>query len=215
MPIEENKFEVSKTARIYTLHPKRGVAFKANLLALHGYRQLGKYFIQQFNGVEDLGLRVIVPEALNRFYIEGYSGRVGSSWMTKEAREDDIVDQINYLDHVYARYDLAEKPLIVLGFSQGGPSACRWITGSKYKPQPIHLILHSTVFPNDFDFQTSNAWLKSTKTTVIFGDKDQFADEQTISEKVEWMHGKGLELNLLRFHGGHIIHLPSILSVIG
>lgn len=155
MPAEERKLKVGKTARVYTLSPAKGVAFKANLLALHGYRQLGKYFINQFQALQDLGFAVIVPEALNRFYIEGYSGRVGASWMTKEAREDDIQDQINYLDQLHEEFNLSATPLIVLGFSQGGPTACRWLSGSKFNPQPQHLLLNSTVFPNDFDFDKS------------------------------------------------------------
>ena len=34
---------------------------------------------------------------MHRFYLEGSSGRVGASWMTKEAREDDKKEnQTNY-----------------------------------------------------------------------------------------------------------------------
>ena len=69
---------------------------KQILIALHGYGQLGQYFYRKFNSLEaDFGL--VVPEGPHRFYLEGSSGRVGASWMTKEWREQDIQENNSYL----------------------------------------------------------------------------------------------------------------------
>ena len=39
----------------------------------------------------------MAPEGLSRFYLEGFSGKVGATWMTREDRLNDID---NYLrDH--------------------------------------------------------------------------------------------------------------------
>jgi predicted esterase len=208
----EYKLTVPKTARYYVLDPPEGTPVRLILYAIHGYRQLGKYFIRHFAGLQDLGVKVVVPEGLHRFYIEGYSGKVGASWMTKEAREDDIKDQINYLN---ALKQLTWKPNVaaaVLGFSQGGPTACRWLADNA---EGINgLILHSTVFPNDFDFEASQHWLTTLQTTSIFGDQDEFADEATIAKKMDWIRSKGVETDLLRFEGGHKIHLNSLRKVL-
>ena len=55
------------------------------------YKQEGK------DSAEELGYTIIAPQGLHKFYLEGTSGRVGASWMTKENREDDIKNYLVYL----------------------------------------------------------------------------------------------------------------------
>ncbi|MEQ9187192.1 MAG: hypothetical protein RLP15_05605 [Cryomorphaceae bacterium] len=206
----EHTIQVQKTARYYVLEP-RGTHV-ADMLVIHGYRQLGKYFIARFDSLAEMGVRVIAPEGLHRFYIEGYDGRVGASWMTKEARLADIEDYIAYLNQVYQSIGLGDKPLHLLGFSQGGPTACRWMAASGV---PISsLILHSTVFPNDFDFETQKNRFTRIPSYAVFGSNDPFASEKTIATKMGWMRKKGIAPTLLRFEGGHELHLESIHLII-
>jgi hypothetical protein len=79
----ENKLSIEKTIRYFTI----GDIEKAKylLIALHGYGQLSSYFGKKF---EDLPNEffIVIPEGMHRFYLDGTSGRVGASWMTKEAR---------------------------------------------------------------------------------------------------------------------------------
>lgn len=175
------------------------------LFALHGYRYLARYFAPLFQPLVDQGVKVIVPEALHRFYIDGYSGRVGASWMTKEDRETDIRDYVGYLNKLYAelKADFTDVPIHLLGFSQGGPTACRWLAGSDVPFKS--LLLYATVFPNDFDFDIQRERLKALKCVVIFGDKDQFASEKTIEEKMTWLKSKDFEFDVVRYAGGHEI----------
>ncbi|MEX2596219.1 MAG: hypothetical protein WEC59_04750 [Salibacteraceae bacterium] len=210
--IEEHKINVQKTARVYSITPKGEV--KGVLYAIHGYRQLGAYFVKHFLPLLDHGIEVIVPEGLHRFYVEGYSGRVGASWMTKEARLDDINDYISYLNQVHSTFKSnSHAPCHLLGFSQGGPTACRWLAESEIPFE--RLILHSTVFPNDFDFESNKARLSKIKSFAIFGDDDQFALEETIKEKMAWMNGKGVFPKLMRFKGGHQIAIDQVLLAMG
>ena len=83
----EKKIIVSKTMRYFTI----GDIDKADklLYVLHGYGQLASYFIKSFDKISD-SYFVVAPEGMHRFYLKGTSGRVGASWMTKEAREIDI-----------------------------------------------------------------------------------------------------------------------------
>mgnify|MGYP005635791035 FL=1 len=74
----EYKISVSKTARYYLLEPEK---IKSVLLVVHGYRQLAESFIKKFEPLLNEGVMVIAPEGLHRFYIEGYTGDVGASWM--------------------------------------------------------------------------------------------------------------------------------------
>ena len=185
---------------------------KLDLIVIHGYRQLASNFIKRFDGLAQLGVRVIAPEGLHRFYVEGYSGKVGASWMTKEGREDDIQDYVAYIEQLAQSLDIGERPLSLLGFSQGGPTACRWLSNTHISVD--QLILHSSVFPNDFDFEGSREKLSAIPSYALFGDDDFFAPDDVIESKMSWMKGKGVALKLLRYKGGHEIELPLVQEVL-
>src|SRR4051812_41555257 len=122
-----NYLKVEKTARVVTndADPKK---IRSVWLIAHGYGHLANYFINKFSELNSTDNLVIVPEGLHRYYLNGHSGKVGASWMTKEEREKDIEDYVNYLDKVYETYisPLEDKIIVnALGFSQGGATICR------------------------------------------------------------------------------------------
>lgn len=199
--MEEHQLTIPKTARYYVLCPEQEP--KAVWFVMHGYRQLAKYFIQSFQCLADRGVMIVAPEGLHRFYIEGYSGRVGASWMTREDRLSDIHDYVGFLNELYAVLapEIGTLPIHLFGFSQGGPTACRWLTGSDIAFRSV--LLYATVFPNDFDFEAGRQRLDHIPSLIAFGDSDRFAPEETIREKMQWLNGKGLHPELIRFRGGH------------
>ena len=199
--ITQRHITIEKTARYCILTPE--VKPKSVLFAIHGYGQLAPFFIKQFQVLADLGVLIIAPEGLHRFYTEGYSGRVGASWMTKEDRESDIYDYVKYLNTLYEslEHEIGALPIHLLGFSQGGPTACRWLAGSDIPFKS--LLLYATVFPNDFDFTINKERLEAMIVQIAFGDDDMFASEETITEKMQWLESKGIDLSLKRFTGGH------------
>ncbi|MDO7610183.1 MAG: hypothetical protein MUQ68_04950, partial [Crocinitomicaceae bacterium] len=91
----DHSFSHSKTYRYFTLGDKN--KSKRLLIVLHGYGQLAKFFLRKFSMCSDSSF-VVAPEGPHRFYRKGYSGRVGASWMTKEARDHDIKDNIIWLN---------------------------------------------------------------------------------------------------------------------
>ena len=128
--MEKKKISISRTARYY----QSGlISNKTKNLwfVFHGYGMLAEFFIKKFQYLVDKETVVIAPEATSRFYLDGKYERVGSSWITKVEKEDDIIDNINYLNLVYK--NTVEKighnnfHINIIGFSQGGPIACRWI----------------------------------------------------------------------------------------
>ena len=140
------------------------------LLALHGYGQLAKYFIRKFHFLEDT-YHLLAPEGPHRFYLSGSNGRVGASWMTKEARELDIEDNLRWLN-IFLEQKIQEQPAAkrtLLGFSQGAATAARW-----YQKNPEcfdQLILWAGVFPPDIDAGT----FPTTKPLhFVLGDEDEF-----------------------------------------
>jgi len=94
-PIEEITLKTERTARIALLG-RPGPEVRHLWLVLHGYRQLAPYFLRKFAPLARPDTLIAAPEGLSRFYLEGYYGKVGASWMTREARLDEIADQISY-----------------------------------------------------------------------------------------------------------------------
>lgn len=209
--IEQHHFETKKTARVYHLKPEGEP--KAICFVIHGYRQLPEYFIRKFGALADAGVEVIAPEGLSRFYIEGYSGRVGASWMTKEDRETDIADYLYYLNSLLekVRQEHPNLPFHLLGFSQGGATASRWFASNAFDWKSF--TLYASVFPNDFDFENQTERFSSIPCFMLFGDNDQFADEATIKTKIEWLQSKGVYPQLIRYEGGHDIY-PNTLKTL-
>ena len=120
------------------------------IIALHGYGQLVKYFIRKFEAFSSEYL-IVCPEGPHRFYLKGSSGRVGASWMTKEAREMDIADNVHWLNDLLDELKQSYTPdsITLLGFSQGAATAARW-----YQQNPElfdQLILWAAVFPPDLE----------------------------------------------------------------
>src|SRR5262245_36958952 len=113
----EHHGRVERTARYYTLGPlSEGV--RELWFVLHGYGNLAAKFLRSFEELDDGSRRIVAPEALNRFYLiapdkaPANERPVGASWMTREDRESEIVDYIDYLD-VVADEELRRIPASV------------------------------------------------------------------------------------------------------
>lgn len=165
----EYQFTQPKTFRYRTLN--EGSNPKTALYVLHGYGQLIEFFIRKFREIGTDYL-IVAPEGMHRFYLKGASGRVGASWMTKEARETDIADNLVYLDALDERiskeYSIEKKYL--LGFSQGGATAARW--NQLGKSQFDAMILWACVFPPDLP--NNIGFQEEQKNYFVIGDQDEF-----------------------------------------
>ena len=156
----EQQFQHKKTFRYQLIHGNEGV--EKVLYALHGYGQLVEYFIRKFKHTPE-DLLIVAPEGMHRFYLNGTSGRVGASWMTKIARESDISDIISYLNEldrqISSIYTIKKRYL--LGFSQGGAAAARWEQLGNVKFDGM--ILWACIFPPDLLVETLKHMRSSAK----------------------------------------------------
>jgi len=201
--IQEYGIEVSKKMRYYTL----GSIENADtlLIALHGFGQLSKFFIKKFDFLPDNYL-ILAPEGMHRFYLQGNSGRVGASWMTKEARELDIEENTIALKKLLKTIKANKQfsKIILLGFSQGGATAARWYFSDA--EQFDNLILWASVFPPDLE---KPALEINSKNYFVLGNQDEYYSEnQQLSEIYTY---KEIGFNTIYFEGKHDIH-QAILS---
>lgn len=200
METTEHHLPVTRTARYYTTgSPKPGnVAW----LVLHGYGQLAKYFIRHFAVLEDHF--VVAPEALSRYYLPGHD-RVGASWMTREDRETEIIDYLQYLDDVYGKEirPLQPQKVIVLGFSQGAATAARWAAHTQENLD--HLVLWGGFFPPDMHWERFQQKLQPLRSTVLIGNSDAFITAANRAEMQSVLEKLGIAADYVEYEGGHEI----------
>lgn len=205
----EHTIKSSKTFRYYTLGDfNKG---KTLLFVLHGYGQLAKYFIQKFNFLPE-DYFIVAPEGMHRFYLNGSAGRVGASWMTKEDRENDILDNLNWLEDLYTEFKKNKKfdKIIILGFSQGGATAARWFY--KNRNNFDHLIMWATVFPPDLNVKLEITPYKNEKNYFALGTSDEFYDDVSQLEILEFYSSLGF--TPLTFNGKHDINQMTVETIL-
>jgi predicted esterase len=200
--IQEFGIAVSKKMRYYML----GNVDKADtlLIVLHGFGQLSKFFIKKFEFLPDNYI-ILAPEGMHRFYLQGNSGRVGASWMTKEARELDIEENTKALTALLEKVKIEKQfsKIILLGFSQGGATAARWYFSDTN--QFNHLILWASVFPPDLEKPLLEI---NSKNYFVLGNQDEYyTEEQQLSEIAAY---KEIGFNTIYFEGKHDIHQETL-----
>ena len=168
---------------------------------LHGYGQLARYFLRKLENVLPESVTFVAPEGMHRFYLQGNAGRVGASWMTKEARELDILENTNALDrlHVKLLNSFQPKKIMVIGFSQGGATATRWIANGEIKPNGF--VSWASVFPPDIASTAKEDMDETMKKWFVLGTEDPYFDVTSAETACSDYHEKQFEV--LRFDGQH------------
>lgn len=196
----KHHIKVNKTAIYHSLGNIKTA--KSIWFVLHGYGMRAKYFVNKFNPIVDDTNCVIAPEGLSKFYTEGFYGRVGATWMTKEDREEEIKDYINYLNQLYDTIinenDNANLKINVVGFSQGGATASRWVANGQLKIN--NFILWSSVFPNEMEFETFGQLFN---TFILYGNKDEFSIHIHVKKQAKLLEKSKLQFKLIEFEGIH------------
>jgi predicted esterase len=182
-------------------------------LVCHGYGQLASYFIRHFGALSDLGHYIVAPEGLSRFYLQGHSGRVGASWMTREERLTDIENYLHYLDAVAVDSGLSQAAEInLLGFSQGVATISRWAmhTSISYRK----LVLWAGVFPPDLPPQLSSSRLQQVSLVQVWGTQDPFLKREETEKQTLFLQSLNPgHYSEFSFEGEHNMHTPTLLKV--
>lgn len=166
------------------------------------------YFLRKFEQLNREDVLFVAPEGLHRFYLQGSSGRVGSSWMTKEDRLNDIDDYNRMLDQIAEMViDSAKRPfetVTILGFSQGVATACRW---ANYSCFPFDTLVNwAGAYPPDLDFEAAHQNIKPKQLIMLCGDNDEFISEERLQEHLDFLEQQNLQPQLIRFAGAHDIY---------
>jgi len=204
--MKEYQIIIEKTARYFTLGELNNNT-KSLWILVHGYGQLAKFFLRKFNVLDNGSTFAVAPEAVNKFYLNGFSGRVGATWMTKENREMEISDNIKYLQKIFNDVtqgkDLNNIQINILGFSQGVKTVCRWVFNSHIKIN--NLILWGGTLPNDMDFDFYKNRLSSLKLHLVIGENDEFISSAKLRDELNKLNGKNIKFTFHGYKGKHDI----------
>ncbi|MGB1318610.1 MAG: alpha/beta hydrolase [Flavobacteriales bacterium] len=211
----KSTIKTTRTARYFTLNsvqPKTENIW----IVFHGYGQLAEYFIKHFENLDSEKNFIVAVEGLSRFYVDGLTGRVGASWMTKDDRETEVEDQTTYINAVLKDCGIdaqsTNKRLIVLGFSQGTATAVRWFANSGIRPS--ELVLWAGSFPHDVDATEMGNIFNGLSTHFVHGNEDQFLQNVNLEEKKAEFEQKGLKLTTWPFEGKHVMDKPTLEKIV-
>lgn len=206
--------EIARSAR-YLLAGGEGPVLEI-WVVLHGYSMLASEMLRWFAPAATPARLLVVPEALNRYYTNHKTRKVGATWMTSEDREAEIRDYVRYLDAVLAtvRDATGGSPRVEIhGFSQGATTAARWV--GLGEARPARLVLWGGGLPHDMDLAAAATRLNAADLTLVIGDRDQYVDEARIDDESARMHGAGIRFTLRRFRGGHVVPWPELAALAG
>jgi predicted esterase len=210
----ERHVRVHRTARLYQLGTPSAVT-RELWLACHGYGQLAGDFAPALKPLNDGSRIVVAPEGLSRFYLDdptkhhGPDSPVGASWMTREDREREIADYVEYLDIVAAtiRREIgaasakSDFRVVALGFSQGVATACRWTAFGNAR---IHrLIMWGGTVPTDLPADRGDRLFRGAELTLVAGRRDELVTGKIMEREQRMLADKGLHAELLVHEGGH------------
>jgi predicted esterase len=204
--MQEHHLTVRKTARYFTLGTI-GPDIEKIWLTCHGYAQLAADFIPGFEPLNNGRHLVLAPEALSRFYLRGFAGRIGATWMTKEDRLNEINDYVNYLEDLLTaiKTELNNDSVKInaMGFSQGTATISRWFVNTNHKVD--NLILWAGAMPPELPGGSAQQRFNGTNLIYVLGDEDPYYEEPALKAELFRLKSAGLQPNVLRFKGGHVI----------
>jgi predicted esterase len=183
---------------------------------LHGYGQLAKHFIKKFNPIASRERVIVAPGGLSRFYLEGFNGRVGATWMTKEERLVDIDNYMSYLNQVYGEVTSNFEPeqkvdFHFLGFSQGAATVTRFLQWHQHDFK--RLIVWAGSFPHDMEVAKLSDKLKEKEVVMVRGNQDPFIDSDSIEQQRFFIDSLGIDVTDITFDGKHEINNECLIKL--
>lgn len=216
MEINETQLRFETAHPVYTLNHLTDQT-STIWIACHGYGQLARYFVKRFDVLSPTENFIIAPQGLSRYYLDGDSGRVGASWMTRENRDLDLANQRRYFDRVFDQLldnvDWTSYRLKLFGFSQGVTMISRLVVYKRL--QFDQLILWAGGMPHE---QTLHDWAfvdSQASIDLVIGEQDQYFDQTTVNDQIKRVQElTGIEPKLTLFAGKHEVKREVLKQVI-
>lgn len=183
-------------------------------LVCHGHGHLAEYFIRQFQCLNNSEHLIVAPEGLSKYYLKGFTGRVGATWMTREDRLNDIDNYLRYLASVYEeiRPQLREDVKVTFfGFSQGAATISRFATQGSC--QFDRLVLWAGIFPPDLPDIESAERLSEKNIYWVYGTKDPYLSAGIMEEQGRIADRIKVTPQVISFEGEHELNDKILMDI--
>jgi len=217
---EQRHITVPRTAR-YAIMGSFDPRLKEVWIVCHGYGQLAGRFLSRFTPLERDDRLFIAPEAMSRYYVasagavHGPDSPVGASWMTREDRDAEIEDQINYLDLLYAEvFTHIERDAVrlwVLGFSQGVATVTRWLARGKVTADRV--VIWAGMIPPELEASGGRMLCARAPVTIVTGSSDEFLTPKVVASQEAKLRELAISYTRIGFDGGHDISASALLEL--
>lgn len=199
---KEATYQTQRTTRYFSRQTDPNLIENVWIL-FHGYGQSAYHFLLNFEEFNPEKSLILAPEGLSKFYLKGFDGRVGASWMTKENREFEIQDQLHLVDNLLAEIDPnGTKKIHLLGFSQGAAVACRWYQYTSKKVE--NLVIWGAGLPIETDVNMAQKY-NECNTTLVLGSEDEFIKQERLVQYYQTLADLQFRHNVITYEGGHKI----------
>jgi predicted esterase len=215
----EHHLRTPRTARFYLLGEVTA-GTRELWVACHGYAQLARFFARPFAGIVSPERAVVVPEALNRYYFEtapgvhGLDARVAATWMTREDREQEIADYVEYLDNLVEHVvgDVApDVRITALGFSQGTATVSRWVARGRTPVERV--VLWGAGLPPELE--PSPSLFGGAELVIAIGNQDEHVSEAAVARQEARLREGRRAYRLVRYEGGHRVESGALARLVG
>ncbi len=178
-------------------------------LCFHGLGYLSKYFKKYFEGLDKDLNYVIVLQAPSKSYIGKGFKHVGACWLTKVDTQQEMDNNLNYINQVLVSEKIDRDPRITLfGYSQGVSIATRFL--KQYHSPITSLIMHSGSIPAELTEEDGLHFkMNCSRIIHIAGTKDEYSSGEIIErekEKIQTLFGT--ECEIYRPEIKHVVHVP-------
>ena len=175
-------------------------------ICFHGLGYLSQFFKRYFTSFDPELNAVIIPQAPSKYYLDGKFKHVGASWLTRVDTQQEMHNNLNYIDEIIKSEDIhGDSRLVLMGYSQGVSIALRYL---KHYAKPIKaLIMHSGSIPAELTRKDGEHFQESTSRFIhIVGTQDEYITPEVVDTEQK-------KIDLL-FNGKCELHRPSIKHVV-
>lgn len=181
----------------------------------HGYGQLAQFFIKKFEGLDPKKNFIVAPQGLSKYYLEGFYGRVGASWMTKEDRLTEIENQYSYIQSVLSHAGVIgneNQKLSYFGFSQGTATMGRFAAHVKLPFEKM--VIWAGTFPPDTSPEDWSFLSGKEQVQYYTSKEDPFFKEGMIEhQNVVLQKAMKVKPELHWYEGGHKV-IPELVKTL-
>ena len=203
MALSHDTFETARTVPVHRVTGGDDAPGGRLVVVLHGLMQRAGDLAAALAPLATPGQTLLVPEGLSRSLPRPGAPRAGASWSTGDDAALDLADNLRYLDALLEHERALRQPSVLdlVGFSQGGLMAARWVAARAHPWRRV--VLWASLVPADVAPADLRSGLGEAELVVALGDRDPLLSAAVRERALGRLDALGRPWRLHRFDGGH------------